>query len=1837
MSPKELELVNKVDLRIALAESDSQLENALNLYLAPLLLKLASPDAQVRLAVFKSVQNIFPRITAARDLQLPVLPLLSQVKHPKVPLGQDAAQVRLYSLLFLSKGVERLSLDAQAALIPDLVRGISSFSTGVAARIFSILVKVLGGWKAPIADADAVKKTREAYHFDKNPLDELFLSEKFLKFFLLQPNSGAVPIQTGGMSVEDSAFFTREAGITYKTQREINDTKIRLFELMRLGFSDEALVVPLLIATTDSSSVIADRADMWYKKLTVDAEDKQLISTLVSLFTGVEGRFPPVKSTLQEKILLLLCKSQMAISHSEVETISNLGLLSEYAKLRQTAVAFIRKVTLSNSTAKSSDEFEISIAAKLKESIIADGWPEIDTSQVTNYRTAVGLRQLQYEALGDVLRNSPALWMNDLLYLVFLFDSLKSESSDMRPVLQDVLSRLTVHLPGLSSDCKKQLKEILREILVSSSHGPSTSTCRYLAIKYVNCTFPFDDAAARLLCILGTYRINNSETVEEASKGLHPYYFNLLQSSNSLDFESSLQFLGKKSEVRFPSFADMTVSIKDALKSADGSSPIFQCFGEAIRFTLRVLVMQAIQGKSTVIVLDDDWTSRIDKALEVDETVRLLVVSEIGILAQVDTSMDTADSSESTSNVFHLFLEMTFEALYDQYSGKTTVATDITYGYVFALLISMSPSTVIEKLIPALPKLLTLVNEKPLARKALEELCETVGIIGTHPSMPLIAVKDILTSLAAEGAAPHTVEARLLASTFLISRMVLRSRVKDLDRELVTQHFTSLLQSLSNARLYDTCLEAISQLAVFGALGPELNLADNTSSFVADIRTAIEPRAKACQELSVLTLSKISLALPETYQSSSLEDLNSVEKLVYDTHVSKQIEYIFASGEALLTLAGGWQSKKIQQMIDIEGETVAYMPSETGRLPVILDKVLKACSQTKPSLRTAACIWLLSIVQYLGHLPIIKTYATEIHVAFMRFLADRTELVQESASRGLSIIYELGDNDLKESLVKGLFKSFTDSKASSTLAAGTVDLETQLFEEDVLKTNDGSVSTYKDVLNLAADVGDPSLVYKFMSLAKSNALWSTRRGMAFGLGSILSKSSLDDMLAKNEKLNARLIPKLYRYRFDPNTQVSQSMNDIWIALVKDSLKTVRENFNIILDEVLKGMGSKEWRVRQASGAALNELLQTQSLEQYESRLEEIWNMSFRAMDDIKVSVRKEGNHLAKTLARIVIRTADVTTGNVTESKATEVLNNLIPFFLGNKGLLSDAEDIRNFALETILKLCKTGGKAVKPHVPHLLGIFVELMSTLEPEIVNYLVLNADKYNLKSSEVDAKRLQSLGHSPMMDAVEQILGLLDELLMAETVQLLRKCVKKSVGLPSKVCGSRVIVSLITKHYAITIPYGDKLLEICVGQLGDRNSTISSSYAAAAGYCCKIASIDAVLAYSDKIKGLYLESADENSRLLAGVASEAVSRYCGSDRFEAVASAFLPLAFIGRHDIDESIKEVFEKEWIESSSGNSAIKHYFEEICQLCEEHGKSNNYEIRKIVAGSIADMCTAIDVDSEREATRLITIILDSCQGKSWSGKEVVFKALITFALKKIDFLRSHVDILKQVERTVTTEAKRRNKYYQMKVILDIGNFIKAFSDDEGLINIYIEIMSDVETDDYFEDVDIDMGHSDSKVHKSQIAVAVEELYLSYIGNTFDAIDTSNINLDLLKFAFESMKKFKESGHELSWRTCFSYNEFMKKILDPLAALDVDFNFDQLKALADGFRTVAEFGEQYRLQKNVIIFARNSKLILEIFKANSQVPLGHFVLDKITSLKSSETSSVVLNELDQVTM
>jgi len=1836
MAEAELALVNKVDLRIALASDDKQFESSINLYLAPILLKLASPHGEVRKAVLKIIQNVIPRITAASSIKLPVEALLKQVKNPNVPPTADSSSVRLYSLLFVSRGIDRLSTTEKCQLVPTVIEDISSYSSDVSARLFNVFCKLIQVWTAPEKDSPQYNDMRRFLQFDKYPASEGFLARKFSQFFMLQPNSTATVVEYPGLSLDDVAFFTTKAGVTYKTQQEIFDVKVKLLEFLKAGFDDSCLWEPLLVASVDSSSAINDNAEMSFKKLNINVDDELVMNRLVLMYIGSDG-VPPVKSTLQEKIVLLLLKSTSIASHSEFENLIGVGLSSDYSKLKSTTLQLLKVVSKENEKSKAAlGEYSTNIISQLKENIVNDGWPKLTAQSAAT----TAQRLLQYEAFGNILKLSPELFLNDLTYIRFLFDSLEGEAIDFRSIIQDILSSFTVHLPQLSTNAKLELKEIIKRYLVTNTiESSNIDSCRYIAVKFNNATYGFHDAEARYLSLLATSKENKSDTIEEANKGLHPYWFNILQSSNTNEFKSTPELLGEKSLVTFPSFSDFVTILNSEiqkLKDTEGAV-IFKVLSRAIEFGFQVLTMESVQKRTTVIVTDEDWSVRLSKSVELDKTVRELLISRIKALADFDVDME---SDSTNKNPLFEFLLIILDAISGHFSN---IDSNIGYTEIFSRVVSMSPSSIIGKLTSEKLTLLGLLRGRLLNDASIYQISKATGIILSHPDVDDTTIETIMQELSLKDSPKYLLKGRILVTSFLISRLYLRKRISTISILKLKDYCDELLNFIEDSNYYQTVLDAVSQLSIFGVFGPVLN--NELESYVLKLISIIKPNVKKCDEKSIIAFACLSLSIGKN--SDSVVDKKDFENTIYDTHISKQIEFTFTSGEALLILVAGWQAKNLQRELDIQGESVEYIHSDSSRLKAVLEHVLECCLNTKPSLRKAGCIWLLSLVQFCGEFQEVKEKAPQIHIAFLRFLSDRDELVQESASRGLSMVYEMGDVELKDNLVRSLLKSFTDSNSTQKLSSGSVDQETELFDKEYLKTNDGSVSTYRDVLNLATDVGDPSLVYKFMSLAKSSALWSSRKGIAFGLGSILSKSSLDLLLLNNKTLADKLIPKLYRYKYDPNTSVQQSMNVIWNTLIKDTPTTVRENFKTILQELLKSMGNKEWRTREASAAALRDLLQMVPLSSYEDKLEDIWNMSFRVLDDIKESVRKEGTKLTKSLTVTLLRSIDTKHGG-SKANSKEVLDHLIPLFLGHKGLLSDSEDVKNFALKTILDICKIGNDSIRPFVPKLVDNFINLMSTLEPDVINYLILNADKYNLQHNDIDAKRLRSIGQSPMMDAIEKLLDLLDDNIMDDFISKLQSSIKRSVGLPSKVCGSRVLVTLITKHYELTKPYGDKLLKIAILQIKDKNSTVASSYASAAGYLCRIASISSVVNYSEYINKLYFESEDEKGRELAAIASENVARYSG-DKFELVASAFIPLAFIGKYDDNKVIKTNFEREWIENTSGNNnSIKLYLQEIQDYFKKYIDSSKFEIRRTLGRSISSLSSLIDdlnQLSEDSINGILQLLLEANKGKSWDGKETVMEALVTFSVKAKTYIDANCELRETIDRAVLVESRRRNKEYQKHAVKLLGKYLHVFPDDK-LVETYIDIMTKVlqdksyrmrdnmDSDDSDDDDPMDVD-SDMKLTPKQ-NLELEELKITFLDNLATSFYVTNqtVNSEFFKFILEQyLNAFHSKVITTTWRTKIAINDAMSSILKTIFEKKCLLSRTQSSQLFDNWKQLKEqCSDTQNIEKVKILFIRFSQNLLTYYREIDEVDKTATIVDSLKDFEAGETSNIIKTEI-----
>jgi proteasome component ECM29 len=330
-----------------------------------------------------------------------------------------------------------------------------------------------------------------------------------------------------------------------------------------------------------------------------------------------------------------------------------------------------------------------------------------------------------------------------------------------------------------------------------------------------------------------------------------------------------------------------------------------------------------------------------------------------------------------------------------------------------------------------------------------------------------------------------------------------------------------------------------------------------------------------------------------------------IMKLLLDSSQPKQYEMHISIGEALLNCAlGEFSSSRLNSWLtkhyNITEERFKLNSEAENLLNWLLDELLEYLENSNQHLRQAACFWLLVYIRKSPNLNFMKKRLNDIQSAFIRRLSENDEITQEVASKGISIVYNLANDDQKRALVSILVESLDGSKHKllkdnpnepknkSVVAFKMNDSnEDSASKEQLGKTTDNTnLNTYKELCSLASDLDKPDLIYKFMNLIHHNNLWNTKKGAALGFNSIaeIASNQLQPYL-----LN--IVPKLYRMKFDPNLKTQQSMNSLWDSIVKKDNKTLIDDYLVeIVTEIEKNMLSSLWRVRESCCVALCDLL-----------------------------------------------------------------------------------------------------------------------------------------------------------------------------------------------------------------------------------------------------------------------------------------------------------------------------------------------------------------------------------------------------------------------------------------------------------------------------------------------------------------------------------------------------------------------------------------------------------------------------------------------------------------------
>lgn len=378
------------------------------------------------------------------------------------------------------------------------------------------------------------------------------------------------------------------------------------------------------------------------------------------------------------------------------------------------------------------------------------------------------------------------------------------------------------------------------------------------------------------------------------------------------------------------------------------------------------------------------------------------------------------------------------------------------------------------------------------------------------------------------------------------------------------------------------------------------------------------------REESALCLGYLCIGDSEYFTSRCLNEFISIVKVAKDPAIN------IAIGNAFSMAINGAQSS--------DGES----STQEGIIKEYLNKLITLVKEQSPHSRESVAVWLLSLVKNCSHHKYMKDMRIYIQMAFTSLLSDNNEFVQDVASRGLGLVFALADEKTQNNLANELLDQMIGGKRS----VNVVDMDTELFPEGMLgKTpTGGNITTYKELCSLASDLNKPDMVYQFMQLANNNSAWTSKLGAAFGL-----KSLSDDDKSKLEPHMGKIVPRLFRYKYDPTPKIQNSMISIWDSIISDSKKSIDTFYWEIMKEILENLTSNEWRVRIACCLAVRDLLKHQNglklrvdvenvlnNEVPEPELKELWFKLFRVMDDVHEGTRLTAKGTTELLGKVNI-------------------------------------------------------------------------------------------------------------------------------------------------------------------------------------------------------------------------------------------------------------------------------------------------------------------------------------------------------------------------------------------------------------------------------------------------------------------------------------------------------------------------------------------------------------------------------------------------------------------------
>lgn len=1267
---------------------------------------------------------------------------------------------------------------------------------------------------------------------------------------------------------------------------------------------------------------------------------------------------------------------------------------------------------------------------------------------------AVALRQFTYGALGQLCRRVPKLVASDDALAARLFRAAAEESQALVSSVADALSALSLAFREL--DAKGGVTpELLLALLalVEVAAASDARAARLLAAQWAARVFPFSHAGARRICALCAGD-DAMDVREEGLAGLKA---------------------PKSDDASWPTSADMLRRVRTA--SPRLSTEVRQ--GEALlmpprQYASLLTFVRACRQREMA-----GQGAAMPKAnAEAEEALSDRLYEQLLAHALVPAGDAALHALAASAMVAHAGAGASAEAA-DRAGAAWAARTDWLQGFL---------GHTDRGARSAMARMVGVAARGMGSQEAAALLCSLRGRFGAK------RFEDADGALRAASFAAAQRRARASAAGAVIdeAEQVAIQEVANAMLELLPRQKGAAVPAIaagaapSPAELQGT---AALGLGYIGLTGP-LPLADSNAIDAAVARVALLLKAPDSPVVSCAATSLGYIAAGEPARDAVGE---ACVGALFGEKLNKNEGVQFSIGEALAMAFGGAEGRlpvcvetilggefgslaqcpefaqgvSADQDTDASGAQVDIMdadageegaPAEASRSHCVgvqrflLDELFaKHVYDSRANARASSTVWLLSVIRFCGAYSAGAQEALpEAQEAFGQLLGDPHELTSEMSSRGMSIVYTLGGPAIRARLVQDLVDSLSGKvKRNRRVKVGA---DTEVFTAGSLgETPDGKgLSTYKELCSLAAEMGKPDLVYKFMDLANHQASLKSARGAAFGAMGVAAQAG--EALAPHL---SKLFPKLYRMSYDPSVAVQDAMSGIIKSLVEDVRPAVDKYYPQVMAECVSSISGRLWRNREAACSAAADALSGRPHELVAPHLETLWSLALRALDDIKETVRKAATTLARALASTTLRLVDPKLGKLDECASTAAV--VFPIIL-ERGITSSAKEVSAFSVGFLIKLVEAAGEKCRPHIPDVAVCMLEAMSAMESATINYIGLHSDKYGVDNEKLDAARAAANSSSPAHDALQLCVRYLDAESLAALVPRLTTLAGSGVGLPTRVGVARLVQNLAARHPQSVKPHAKTLCKAFIsGADREPSAATRRSYYAAVASLARLMSPKATGRIVDD--AVHMAGRDESGAARSAQLLRELSR-SASDALSPHLPVILPLAFLFKHSAEADpsrpgkmrptpIGSAFADVWDENTASAAAsLRLYLKEITTRLVAALEASSYERKREGARAVATLAAEVKAAAAADghAERLLKALAAAVPGRVYDGKQELLDALGALAAgvsTPLGKSESGAAVVKTAAETLVTAMKRGGGMWKEKAMAALGDLAAA--------------------------------------------------------------------------------------------------------------------------------------------------------------------------------------------------